>query len=475
MEQPAGNTIKLEAMKNAASLFISLLRSGTDYIGLTRYNETSQNVVTLDLLDENEQAALDTLAGLQPDGATGIGGALRTASQQYALSPTDADPVHRKVMVLLSDGKENRDPRIRPVLDGYDDYPGLFNEHPDLLAYSVGLGDADMINVDRLQEITNRGEGGFFHVTGALEGLRVFELETFYFKVFADAIDHDMVVDPTYLVLPEEKLEVPVGIISEDREALFFCIGDLPEEAYIFELVDPSGQVITSSATLGGMSVQVQRLNNWSWFRVRFPQIDIDMAHVGTWVFRVRIDGPQKWLKGDGRGGYIGTYGGGEASRIAVAASVKSNYKLHASAHPQVVLTGEPLNLRAALTNGGWPAPNSSVFVTVTRPDGGVDQVELLDKGAAGNEPLEDGIFTNHYTKTDQRGVYDCYFRSTGVTDRGEAVVREARLSQFVGKPVDDPRPDDPCKPSRAVTILVWVIAVLLVLVAVRVFWIRRP
>ena len=467
MSDSTGETIKIEALKNSAELFASLLRPGTDFLGLNQYNASSQNIVPLDSIENNLQPVNNALSALEPDGSTGIGNALQTASEQYGLSPVDADPAHRKIMVLLSDGIENQAPYINDVINGYGSYPGLFSEFPDLLTYSVGLGDADNINSDRLQEISNRGEGGFFHVTGPLSDLNVFALENFYFKVFADAIDHDMVVDPAFLVTPGQTLEIPVGIISEDREALFFFIGDLPESAYIFELVDPEGQVISSSATIGGMSVQVKQHNNWTWFRVLFPELDVSNKHIGTWIFRIRIESPEKWFKTEPgeNNAYVGGYMNNGMHRMSVAASVKSNYKMDVSVQPETVLVGDKLLVQAKLTNGGWPAPDASVNVTITRPDGSVNQMKLNPSV----EENEAGVFINAYTDTSLRGVYDFLFRSTGRTDRGEVVTREARISHFVGKPAEDPT-KTPGKPPKQPTILIWIIIIMLGVIIFRMF-----
>lgn len=471
MNETAGEGVrKIERLRNAAGLYVELLRDGTDYLGFTRYDDANDNVLALGEISAVRATALSTLADigsggvLEPDGGTGIGGAMRTASTQYALSPavTPPDPVHKKVMVVLTDGNENVDPRILQVIDGTDGQPPLFDQHPDLLSYSVGLGIPGNLNEDRLQQITNRGNAGFYHVTGALTDLNIFALENFYFKIFADAIGQDMVVDPTFEVGLNDPLDVPIGIITEDREALFFFIGELPEEAYIFELIDPLGTVITSSTTVGGMSVQVKNKANWTFFRVKFPAPDINLDYVGTWWFRVRIEAPEKWVHAPLATGasMVGGFGQDGRHRMSFQASVGSNYRLAAAVGPEVVQVGEVILLRAALTNGGWPAPDAVVRATVVRPDGGTSFIDLHDDGANSDGDPGDGIFGARFTNTLPGGVYRFDFRSDGVTERGEDVVRMASRSQFVGTPRADPAPGEciPCK------LLKWIFVVLIVL-----------
>lgn len=442
MDESAGEIRKIEALRRAGILFTELLRDSVDYFGLTKYDHENENILPLgriDLVRGTAHTLLDAIddpLGLRPRGSTGIGGAMRTGSTQYALSPavTPPDPGHKKVMVVLTDGHENLHPFIREVLDGDPSHPALFTQFPDLLAYSVGLGND--INAARLQEISNRGPGGFFRATGNLTGLSLFDLENFYFKVFADATGQTLVVDPTYSVDVGGSLDVPVGIINEDREALFFFIGELPERAYVFELVDPLGNVITSTSSIGGMSVQVKQINNWILFRVKFPDSALSTTYVGAWRFRIRIANPDEW-----RQAFIPR---GGRQRMSFAASVASDYKLTASVGPGVVLNGERIHMRAALTNGSWPSPHATVHVTIERPDGTTAARDLFDDGVHGDDLPGDAVFGGDYEDTAITGIYGFLFHSDGTTERGELVSREAFRSQFVGKPKDDPLPCDP-------------------------------
>lgn len=450
MSETAGEIVKIEALQNAATLFTELLRDGVDYLGLTKYNHTNSNILNLDLIDSvrtNAQTLLSQISdpsGIMPSGYTGIGGAMQTGSGQYVLSPpvSPPDPSHKKVIVVLTDGKENRTPYISDVLDGYNGYPGLFVEHPDLLTYSVGLGIASNINSDRLQAISNRGLGGFYLVTGNLVGLNVFNLENFYFKIFTDAIGHTMVVDPVYQVGLGETLEIPVGIITEDREALFFFIGEIPETYYVFELLDPAGRPVSSSSTIGGMSVQVKRQSNWTFFRVKFPAPDISSDYVGIWKFRVKIDTSSGVIRPThalSQATHVDILKTGKV-RMSFMASVGSDCAFAASVGPDIVLSGEPIQLRAALTVGGWPLPNANVIVTVERPDGTTETIPLYDDGTHNDEASGDGIFGGVYTNTMVSGVYHFLFQANGVTERGESFTRSANRSQFVGTPTKDPR-----------------------------------
>lgn len=470
MSEYAGEIVKIEALRRAGTLFTELLRDGVDYLGLTKYNHTNSTILDLGPIASVRSTAQTRLSeindssGIKPYGTTSIGGAMRTASGQFVLSP---DPSHKKVMIVLTDGMENTPPLINDIINGYDTYPGLFVEYPTLLTYSIGLGLPSNMNVDKLQAISNRGAGGFYLVTGNLEGLSLFNLENYYFKIFSDAIGYNMIIDPTFTVGLNQTLEVPIGIITDDREALFFFIGELPEQAYIFELVDPQNKVVTSSSMIGGMSVQVKKLNNWMFFRLKFPPPDVNTDYVGIWKFRVRIDDPSKWtqelsammkaqVKQSSQFGISGTH------RMSITASVGSNYRLAASLLPGVVMVGEPIRIRAALTNAGWPSLQGNISVAITRPDGSVNTERLYDDGLHGDEGSGDGIFGLSYYGTKLRGVYQFTFTSMGITDRGETVTRQAALNHFVGIPKPDPE-KPVCIPCKLLRTLMAVFLVLLV------------
>jgi len=484
MSQTAGEMVKIDALSQSAILFteLLLLRSSLDYLGLTKYNHDNDNIMSLGPIGTVAPNAISFLSqtadpnGIKPQGTTGIGGAMRTASEQFLLSP-DLD-LHREMMVVLTDGKENEDPSIRNVLDGYTDgsdvYNGLFSEYPNLLTYSVGLGLPSNINQDRLQEITNRGEGGFYLVTGNLDGLNIFNLENFYFKIFADAIGHTMVVDPTYSIGFGEIFEETIGIISEDREAFFFFIGELPEELYVFELIDPLNQVITTNSTIGGMSVHIKRMNNWSIFKINFPPVDVSQNYVGDWKLRVRLDAPKldslltyhttiKTTSTFNQTLATGRY------RLSFAASVGSNYKLDANLAPGIVQVGEPIYVQANLTEGGWPAPKAQVHISVIRPDGTTEEHQLFDDGAHYDGSTGDAIFGGVYTNTIPGGIYRFDFRSVGQTERGESAIRVASRSQFVGNPSED-IDKETCMPCWLIR-LYWILLLLFLIMVIIILW----
>lgn len=203
MAQSAGNRQKIEALRTAADLFVHALaqRDIGDKIGFVRFNDENDIYLNLDeindpsnpnthLTDAENRLADNEIytpgGGLYPKERTCIGGAMQTAAGMIVNSPSD----RKHIMVVLSDGKENEGPYIDEVIGPIRD------NDPYLKMYSVGLGQD--YDPEKLQLITNIGNG-YHQVTDELSGLSIFDLEVFYFKIFSNATEMDLVTDPTIL------------------------------------------------------------------------------------------------------------------------------------------------------------------------------------------------------------------------------------------------------------------------------------
>jgi hypothetical protein len=475
MAQSAGQRRKIDALQTAADLYAHLLRpeipgtSTGDKIGFVRYNHTNDIYLSLDLLDDPaiagshladaedklSDAAIADVTRLGPDGSTGIGGAIQTAAGMVVGSPVD----RKHVMVVLTDGKENREPWIRTVIGP------VRAADPDLMMYSVGLGSS--IEPDKLQEITNTGNG-YHQVVDDLSGITVFDLETFYFKIFSNATGMDLVLDPTHPVPLSGTAPVIVDtarIISSDRSATFLVLENPALRGfYDLELVDPSGHVIVLGSTIGGIPVHRLQRYNYTIYRVIFPALEQAPAYAGDWVLRLTTRGewsaktvaavsanPQSTATA-----YIDPYKG--LAPIGFAAAVASNYRLAVQVLPSGYRPGADVMLTASLSDRGWPTVNGQVEVDVTTPSGVEHTIRLYDDGTHADAERGDGTWTNRFFHTGESGSYKFHFRAIGENERGELAPREATRYLTLMQPSKDPvaRPCLPCWLER----LLWVVVV---------------
>ena len=165
------------------------------------------------------------------------------------------------------------------------------------MMYSIGLG-AD-IEPTKLQQITNVANG-YHQVQATLSATTLFDLETFYFKIFAHATDMDLVLDPTYavnLTNPGPIVVAKAGIISSDQSATFLVLDDpILRQFYDLEFVSPQNNVIVPGVTIGGIPVQEARRHTYRLYRIVFPDVSLAHTYVGDWIVRLRPNG--KWRAG---------------------------------------------------------------------------------------------------------------------------------------------------------------------------------
>lgn len=483
MSDPAGDLgSKIRALQTAADLYVHLLRpdagAGTgDKIGFVRYNHTNDVYLPLDFADDPatlgshialaedklSNAAIGDLSQLAPDGNTGIGGAIETAAGMLVGSPAD----RKHVMVVLTDGKENEDPRINTVIGPVQ------AADPNLLMYSVGLGSN--IEPDKLQNITNVGNG-YHQVEDDLSGTSIFNLEVFYFKIFVNATGMDLVVDPTHVVNLATSAPVLVDtarIVSSDRNATFLVLENpAMRPFYDLEFVDPRGQVMKVGSAVAGVPVHVMERHNYRIVRVVFPAVEQAPSYTGDWIVRLTPNGEwdPKHARESAEGAWAGattTFPGWQSGQVPIgfAAAVASDYRMNVEVLPSGYLPGAQATLTASLSDRGWPAPNGVVSVDATTPSGTVyHNIKLYDDGSHGDVEANDATWTNRFIQTAESGSYEFFFQALGHNERGELAPREAtRYLTLMHQSQDPEHPDEECIPCRLARWL-WAIVIALLL-----------
>lgn len=474
MADAVGERRKIDAMRDAASLYSDLLRddiggTGTgDKIGMVKYNDANNVYLTFDFTSAARKTdiannylsngALGDNGKLLPTGYTGIGGAMQTAAFQFG----GTDPARRQVMVVLTDGAENREPWIENVVGP------IRTTFPALKMYSIGLGD--QIEPTKLQMITNVSNG-YHQVQATLSATTLFDLETFYFKIFAQATDMDLVIDPTYAVNitgPDPIVIAKAGIISSDQSATFLVLDDpVLRQYYDLEFVSPQGTVIVPFTSIGGIPVQVSSRHTYKLYRIVFPDIALAHTYVGEWIVRLKPNG--KWDRRKVKqqlaesnieyNSWLSPYSG--LVPVGFVAAVNSDYKLKVALAPTSYLPGADVLLTATLTDRGWPAPKGSIDVTVTSAGGPTHNVTLYDDGTHGDQTAGDATFSNHFVQTAVPNTYKFLFHSVGSNDRGEIGHREATRYVTLMQPEKPPAPK-PCIPCRVQWLLYLLILALL-------------
>jgi hypothetical protein len=334
---------KIEAARDAASLFYQLIKIGGNRAGLVSF-DTNPHV---DQGRASVTAALKTtligpppfvggkVGGLTPGSRTSIGGGLNSAKNE--LNPAGANP---RAILLMTDGMQNE---------------GLAPSDVDLSGltiHAVGFGNASNLDGNMLSALANDHGGRYLHAGGGLT------LEKFFSDAFGNIFENGIIHDPEVdLPANQSGAKTPFRICGED--AITVVAGwDRTDANLLLEVTSPGGAVITSATP----SVQSSTGRTWTFLRFNFP---IGGERDGLWQVRV-----------------VRPSGGGEfppptpAMRYFINVIATGGPVMSRMNDPNRYYTGDTINPLALVrySNNSWPE-EMSVALTVTRPDVSVGNV----------------------------------------------------------------------------------------------------
>lgn len=265
--------------------FFDLIPTGANHrAGLVSYavpchlpfNTALDDKVTVDVdMDAVTNALKTTAQGLigamTANGCTSIAAGLTKAMQRIV---DNGEPLHRKVIVLLSDGKENRPPYINEIL------PRLRKEYR---VHAVGLGGS--INAALMQQIADETHGQFLHT------LDPDEVTPLYREIMALEMDEEVVGHESGLIPAGEEEEVSTQmkrfpIVKSDSRATFTVGWKNPDVALDVELVTPKGETITPAKAKHSSSISYVKRKTHVIYTMQRPASATDWE--GEWALRVR-------------------------------------------------------------------------------------------------------------------------------------------------------------------------------------------
>jgi hypothetical protein len=291
-----------------------------------------------------------------------------------------------------------------------------------------------------------------------LVGQTLFDLESFYFKIFTNAAGLNQVVDPTILVdistLNATVIE-RARIVTSDRSATFVILDEPAlRQFYTLEFISPKGVVIQPGTSIGGVPIQERTNLNHRIFRIVFPDLAQASEYVGDWTLQLKPNG--KWSPGNVRralaesktqfSGNFTPYSG--FVPIGFMAAVTTDYRLDVAVSATSYLPGDRVKISAKLSDRGWPSPQGKIHVVVTLADGSQQTVDLRDDGLNGDTIASDATWSGWFDDTAKAGNYKFLFKAVGHNARGELTPRED--VRFVTlKPIErtPPDPNDPREP----------------------------
>jgi hypothetical protein len=344
MDAGTGRT-KIEEARDAASLFVQLIRAGQgDQIGMVSFSTTASSPVDFDLTAVNV-AAKNTLIGsapysggivgaLVPGGSTTIGGGLEAAVNRF---PPPGPSANRRTVFLMTDGLQNTLPMIAdadPFLAGTD-------------LSVVGFGTESSLNGALLDHLAQEHSGLYTRAGSALD------LKKFFALAFGNIFEAGTLSDPDYfLPAQQNSMLIPFLVCSDDT--ITVVLGwDRSDTSLLVQLQTPGGNIVST----GSAGVESAMGRTWMFMRVTLP---FNGERDGSWqaqVFRP---------------------GGGEFPPPAVDLNffinvvVKGGPTLVRLNPGQRCYTADKINPLVRLRNSDGTTPrNAKVKLTVTAPTNG--------------------------------------------------------------------------------------------------------
>ncbi len=271
MDEPDGTgRRKIDAAKDAVSLFVQLVQAGTgNRAGLVSFS-TNAGPPTFNIAavtDPNKTTLIGpppfaggTVGSLASGGATGIGSGLDAALAQFPMP--GANP---RAILLLTDGLQNQAPSIADV---EEDLAGI-------AVHAIGLGADSNLDSTLLSTLAADHGGLFTRASGGLALLK------FFSQAFGNIFEAGVLLDPeSDLAAGANAAPLTFNVCGEER--LTAVVGWDRTDAWLdVRLRTPGGTIV--HAGTAGVTSSLGR--NWAYLRVPLPQ---GGERDGAWQVEVR-------------------------------------------------------------------------------------------------------------------------------------------------------------------------------------------
>ncbi len=448
---------------DAASLFLDawLLNApipGTE-IGVVFYDHTAffdttvANETTLEpLTAAKRDKILSAFADNRPSGgSTSIGGGILEAMEVNGFDIANVPHEdQRRVIVILTDGKENASPRM----DSFQVLQSLVDGQ--VSGYVLGIGDEPQIDADKLNALADIL--GNFPASFATDLLPA-ELEKFFLQVLAETRGLDFAVDPSGTLTYGQPEEVIVPVSQGAQRATFVLVWDNPNAILDFGLTDPNNNPVTALASRAGRRYRVATTDSpapgdWKITLTSNTNDGSGVAGPVEYSIMVLENNAEVNARFEVRGGFF------LKEPMLVQADLSRSRQKFANASLKVEVTRPTMALDRFLSGVPIRAPAKSQRIersvkttwqdktaaamakqNIKRPTA-TETIWLKDDGQNGDAIPGDGRYTGYFTNTQIGGIYSFRFiaESTSKEKRGR-LHREKFVTVFV-KPRIQPNPE---------------------------------
>lgn len=432
-DEGSDGTRKIDIARRAADVLLDVMLP-ENALSIVRFDQAAERLMDATLMgDENagagRAAARSIIAGaqLEPSGRTSIGAGLEAAVEALAESATGEEPFDTQAMLVLSDGRENRSPRI-------SDVASLINAD----TFAVGIGIPANLNVEALNALTE-DLGGYLVITGAPDNDQETRLKKYFLQILAGVSNAEVVLDP--------RGEARQGA-APARTAFFLTDSDHGADVMILSrypsgldvaLVSPEGLRVAAADMPGTPWAQFTVGTGICYFRFALPLRTRRArdAHAGRWQLEVSLNGKGiDFLRKEnhGKGRRARPDAGALSLPYDVIVHAYSMLQFKASASPGLAAVGTTVNLTARLQEfAAPPVRTARVVASVSSPDGRASNVRLVHQG--------DGCYAAELQGV-KRGLHTVRVRAQGTSQHGWDYTRERTCTFAVNQSGHDDKPD---------------------------------
>jgi hypothetical protein len=410
MADPAGgSSTKSDLLKNAVGVFNTLMLPN-DEIALVSFDDQVAELVSMQQVSGAPIAGALAGTGLDPRGATWIGGGILQGATELGLATHS-----NKSMVVLTDGNENVHPYVGELPGGT-----ITNR-----TYAIGFGLPGNVSDAVLNQITSNTNGDLI-VTGNISSAEQgFNLTKYFVQVLAGVTNMNVVLDPQGSLFFGSEHVVLFGLIEADVYADVIALCPVPQ-LIDFRLETPGGKII--KPTGGQPNVQYVKGQQVLFYRMTLPAVPGDPkgGHAGTWKAILSLKSKEeveKLLRNEKVAVAWRQSGANGSLPYSLIVHAYSNVQFDARLHQDSLKPGATATLTASLTEYDVPLASAAmVWADIVGPNQKEFSLKLDDVGP--------GAYLATF-KTLSAGVYSCRVRAEGYSS-GNKFTREKRLTAIV-------------------------------------------
>jgi hypothetical protein len=410
---------KIDSAKTAARLFADA-KQEFDKLGVVSFSADATEEYSLTTVPDQDDAAgvradaQDAIDAITTDTTTSIGDGLQKGQDMLN---ADGNPGHQWVMVLLSDGMENESlfwddvkagitAKVHAIALGQDADEELMREIAETTCGDVGVDECyHYIEESGVLATATTGLNAATatSTSAALSTSLPNALADLYRRIEESIVGHQRLWQDSGSLSGSQTINVD---LAEDsvREALFS-----------FNWNDASAPLNVSITGPGGVSfIELSDGQNHTVFYT-------DTMPSGVYTVSLSASsGTSEWIG-------------------SLAGRVIHGTELHAFLdNPQSSREpGLPIRLQAILTDNQGGVAGATVIADVHRPDGGTEQVQLVDDGGPWDDIAGDGVYSYVYDRINRplavdvavghSWVFDLH--ASGVNNSGNAFERYKQLT----------------------------------------------